>query len=538
MKKLFTLLFVGAFALSFSQKSYKISTSSEIELKNKTSADNIVSYGTEDVCLVSSKYFGPNASISPKVEDTKYSFFNGVVFKKTVDLIPKEEDAKYIETYINNGKLCYIDASYNKSKSEIETYYREVDDNGNIIKSVLMNNILGSISWLYAPESIFKTFQSPNNKKIANIAIYKKKEKTTEYNLCYDGIIPSSANSMKIGVIDENGKLFFKKEISISAPSNCDIISIEDYKINDAGDVFLMVKQYLKGKKEKGSNGSVNYKLYIYAITNNGISSKKYAIDTKEYFCKRPSLVVANTGNIFCAGFISEKVSGKFEGIFTQKLGADLDTTQFKINKITTEDILKYNSKFKYKDDEISNNFEIRQIAEVGNAIHIVSEFYDTKTTSNTTQGITQMGSTIYSRTSYSTMYYYYDILYFELDNKLNIKQIYSIPKYQRSGTPLFLGYKLIFHDNKPYFIFNDSKKNIGKEEDEMLKVTGSLKDYAAMIVYHNGNSWVRERMFEKEEVDDNILMTRAVRQFDDNNIFLPFQKKGNYVLGKLTFTK
>lgn len=57
-------------------------------------------------------------------------------------------------------------------------------------------------------------------------------------------------------------------------------------------------------------------------------------------------------------------------------------------------------------------------------------------------------------------------------------------------------------------------------------------------MVYHNGTSWVRERLFEKEEVDDNILMTRAVQQIDANNIFLPFQRKGNYILGKLTFTK
>src|SRR5690606_734161 len=110
-------------------------------------------------------------------------------------------------------------------------------------------------------------------------------------------------------------------------------ITIEDYKVNNAGDIHLLVKQYIKGKKEKNSDGGVNYNLFIYSIVNNGSSVKKHPLQTKDYFCSNPTLVVSNTGNIYSSGFLSEKVSGKLVGLFTQKLGADYDESQFKITK-------------------------------------------------------------------------------------------------------------------------------------------------------------------------------------------------------------
>jgi hypothetical protein len=449
MKKLILIFNICFIFVAFAQKPYKVETSNEIELQNKSYADNIIAYGTNSVCMVSSKNSGFMGYKAPKVEDTKFNFFNGSTFKKTVDLIPQDKSAVFMESYNNNGKLAYIDALYNNTKKEVETYYREVSDNGTVTKSTLMNNVVAAQVFLNAPETIFKTVQSPNSKKILNIVIYKDKEKETEYLLGFDNRFYAvyKQNSMKVGVIDENGSLLFKKNISINAPEECDRISIEDYKINDNGDIFLMVKQFIKGKKEK-VGGEVNYKLYIYAITNNGTSSKKYAINTKEYFCKRPGLVVANTGNVYCAGFLSEKVSGNLVGFFTQKLGSDLNEAEYKINKITNEDILKYNSKFKYKGDEISENFVIDYIVETDNAVHISAEYFNVITRTSTN------GTT-------TTTYLYFDILYFELNKDLQLKQIYAIPKYQKATSPFFLGYKLIIHNNQPYFIFNDNKNNL-----------------------------------------------------------------------------
>lgn len=527
MKNIFTLLTVCLITVgAFAQKPYKIATSSEITLQNKSFADNIISYGTDGVCMVSSKNSGMRGWKSPDVINTKFNLYKNTTFQKSVSLKPLVEGAKYIASYSNNEKLCFADASYNKLSKEIELYYHETNNDGSIKKSTLMNNAKGGTVWLNAPEYLFKTFQSPDNKKTASIAIYKDDDKKSEYVLCYYGFSPAllKTNSMNVSVIDENGDLSFKKSIVINAPAECNKISIEDFKVNNDGDIFLMVKQYIKGKKEKKGD-DVNYKLYIYAITNNGSSSKKYPIDTKGYFCKSPELVVSNTGNVFCAGLLSEKVSGKFVGIFTQKLGSDLDAAQYKVNKITSEDILKYNSKYKFKEDEISEKYIINHIVETSNSVHIFAEYYNevTRTSSN--------GNT-------TTTYYFQDILYFEFDHTLNLKQIYVIPKYQRAYSPAFLGYQLIFHKEKPYFIFNDNKQNTDKNADEKIVGTGAtFKSYAAMMVYHNGTSWVRERLFEKEEVEDNILMTSSVRQFDENNVFLPFQRKGSYILGRLTFT-
>ncbi|MCO5249072.1 MAG: hypothetical protein M9887_09010 [Chitinophagales bacterium] len=461
------------------------------------------------------------------VKDTKFNLYKGITFSKSINLQEKVPGAKYLNSYSNNNQLCYIDASYNKDKKEIESYYRAVDKNGHVTKSTLINNVSGSALYLRAPWYVFNTAQSPDHSKILNIALFNNKNSTGNYQLSYYGesAVVFKPNSMKLGVVDENGDLFFKKEIIIDASADCDKISIEDFNINNKGDVFLLIKQYIKGKKEKKS-GDANYKLYIYTITNKGTSSKKHAIDTKDYFCKSPNLVVSNSGNVYCAGFLSEQVSGKFVGFFTQKLGTDSDEAQFHINKISSEDITRNNSVYKYKDDEISNNFVINYISEVGESVHISAEYFAIVSRTRKDGGI-------------EITYYRNDILYFELDKALNLKQIHLIAKYQRGHSDTYFGYKLIIHNDQPYFIFNDHKQNVDKDESDKLRgATTTFKNMTAVIVYHDGSSWVRDQIFGKKDIDENILMSYAVRQVDNNTVFLPFKRKGNYVIGKLTFTK
>ncbi|QQR98691.1 MAG: hypothetical protein IPK18_03970 [Sphingobacteriales bacterium] len=546
MNKLILIFNICFIFVAFAQKPYQVTTSKEIELQNKSFADNIIP-NNKGVCLVTSKNTGSGNFKTPSVVDTKLSFFGeDATYIKTLDLTSNDKSDVLMESYNNNGKLVYIDAIYNGEYEAIATYYNELSNNGKVIKSTLMNHIPGEFIYLSGPNYFFKTIQSPNYKKILSIAIYKKGDIGPEYiwgDVNNDKqLLPIFAtevkNKMSVGVIDENGEILFENDIVFKAPEGCNKISIEDYEINDRGDVFLILKQYIKGKKEKVA-GDANYKLSICAITNKGKSTKVYAIDTKEYFCKKPNLVVSNTGNVYCVGFLSgkkiqENLTGVlaknvftegFVGFFTQKLGADLNEVDYKFNKITNEDILKYNSKFKYKDDEISGNFIINYIYETTNAVHISAEYY-----------IMNINHNMYGATT--TTYFYKDILYFELNKDLQLKQIYAIPKYQRASSTQFLGYKMFMHNDKPYFIFNDNKMNADKDIDEKLKKVAHSYDFAPMMVYHNGTTWVRERLFEKEEVDDNILMTRAVQQIDANNIFLPFQRKGNYILGKLTFTK
>ncbi len=505
---------------------YKITASNEIELQNKSYADNILMLNTGDVCMVTTKNSGYMGMVSPSVENTTYNFFKNNKATKSTPLKPASGDAKYLDSYVNNEKLGYFDATFNKSTDKLEATYRLVDNNGNVTKSTIVNSVDGSKMFLRAPEYIFKTWQSPNKKKMLLMSIFKGDNSKAEYIIGYHEqfFAVFKCNSMRIGVVDENGALFFKKDISISAPAECDKISIEDYEVSDDGDVFLLVKQYLEGKKEK-KEGVANYKLYIYAITNKGANSKKIPINIKNYFSPDPKLVVSNKGNIYAGGLLSEKKDGKFIGIYTLKLSAATDSFNYKISYINTEEVNKHNSYIKYKENEISGNFVLDRIVETNDGIGIVTEYFNV-VTSTSSNGTT------------TTTYFFRDIVYYSFDNNMNLKDIAVIPKVQKGATRVYFSYSMLLHNDKPYFIFNDNKNNTENKEDEKMKGVSALKNMAPVIVYHDGKEWVRKKIFEKDEVDGNILRATEIKQVDNNTVLIPFSKKGNYVIGKLLFTE
>lgn len=513
----------SAISVGLSAQTWKISASSEIELPKKSFADNIVRINPEEVCMVTTEGSGFMNYASPKTEDTYFNFYKNTTFQRSVNLKPKIEDSKYIEAFALNGKLYYTSMSYNKEKKQAEVHWNTIDNNGNCLKQTAINHGSFKPVVLNAVQYVCGNWTSPNKKKVLSILL-SESEKETEFKIGYKDRFAMllKPNKINIGVVNEDGTLFFNKDISLTAPAECERISIEDYDVNDQGDVFMIIKQYIEGKKEK-VDGEVNYKLYLYILSNKGASTKKIPISTKTYFSPGPKIVVSNKGNIYCGGLLSEKLSGKFIGLYTMKLTAETDSFNYKITKINTEDINKYGSFVKYKEDEISRNFVLDRIVETDDHFGLVMEYFNAVTHTS-------------SKGTYTT-YYYRDIVYFMYDLNMNLKDVAVIPKAQiTSGSTAYFSYSLVIHDNKPYFLFNDNKHNVGAEEEEKMDAAKGFKNLAPVMVYKEGDKWVRKRLFEKEEVDENILRTVRVEQVDNNTIFLPFDKKGNYVLGKLVF--
>lgn len=525
MKTVLSLTMMLFCITAFAQRPYKVTTGKRITLPKKSYADNIISYGKDEACIVTSKRTGFMGIYAPNVGTTKFNLYNKSVFKKTVTLKSPLSDAKFWNSYSHNGKLAFQDALMNGS--QIESYYRELDANGKVVKSTLINSFPDIKILLNNPEYFFRTTQSPNKKMLLSIAIYNDKEKSTGYYTCYDGSaqIVSRPNSIQVGVIDENGDLFFKKEIQLSVPADCGKISIEDYIIDNNGDVFLLIKQYKKGKQEK-KGGETNYETHITAIINQGTDIKSFPVKTQDYFASRMSLIISNKGNVYCAGFLSESGGDDFAGLFTLQLEADRQSSSYKVSKFSKDDILKYNSKYKYKTEQLINGFSIGHIIENEDGITMFSEYFKTVTTN-------------YSQGPYTT-YRYGDIMIYDFGKDLALKNIYVASKHPTNLSPstLFpMDYDVITHNDKPYLIFNDIRKS---EENSIKDKEAPLSRkviYVAMIVYYNGTSWVRERLFDKKELDYQTLSIRFVSQLDNDNIFLPLTNEGDYVLGKLTFT-
>jgi hypothetical protein len=367
MKYFFFLSLSIVFFVSSAQP-FTVSTSEEIELKNNTSSDKVLAINQDEACLVTARgvYLW-----YPSPDQISLNFVKGNTLVRTVPLKGRSDNDRYIDAYINNGQIGYFCVAFNKSADKMDLSYRTVDNNGNIKKLTPLYIIDGEKDYLGAPGYYFNTRQSFDKKKLLLMNVYDDKvEKAIEINFG-QWPMPHKSDECRVTVIDENGGLYFSKTLDHAAAGK---VTIVDYDVNGAGDVFILAKEHIDGKFDS-KKGEVNYNMFIYAVTNKGTAFKKIPLDINDYFSPGPKLIVSNKGTIYCGGLLSEKAGHEFVGVFTLKLDMNANSANIKISKINTDQLKEFRSKVHYKNNEISEFFVVDGIVETKDGIGIIAEF-------------------------------------------------------------------------------------------------------------------------------------------------------------------
>lgn len=366
----------------------------------------------------------------------------------------------YEGSYFLNDNI-YIFSSFPDKKTKTNKLYCRVFD-----KNTLSSGELKEIEQLPYEKRKFKggfgVVSSEDNKKLL-IYLGKPYEK-------------NSHEKFGFTILNTNLDVEWKKEVEL--PYTEQLFSVQDYKITNNGDVYILGKEY-KEEKSKRNKHKPNYKYHIIAYLNKGNSIKDYEINLNDKFITDIAYNIAENGDLVCSGLYSETGTYSIKGAFF--LAIDSETKNIKNNNLkkfdedfitqgwTDKAIAKAKKKKIKKDKSIEMyEYDLKDfiLREDGGAVLIAEQFFVRIVTRTYTDSQGNM------RTTNDYHYYYKDIIVININNEGQIEWATKIDKYQHSVNDggYYSSYVLQIDEDKLHIIYNErARKYFEKEERKQL---------------------------------------------------------------------
>lgn len=307
--------------------------------------------------------------------------------------------------------------------------------------------------------------------------------------LVYNELPYERKNPERFGfrVFDQNFELLWEKNIILPYPDNQ--FTVEDYRVDDQGNVFLLGVLYEDDAKWR-RRGNPTYKYVILSYTGQGGEAREYRIDGENKFITDLTFRPAKDGTLICAGFYSERGTYSIKGV-----------TYFRLNPATQEitnrnyqpfdfdfltEFMSQKNKEKAKAAEINN--DLRRAPELfdysldelilrsdGGAVLVAEQFFiEQEVYRDYPYGFSPYGYydpfyySRYNRTQTDYYYHYNDIIIVNIRPTGEIEWSARIPKRQetRNDGGYYSSYAMSIVRDKLFFIYNDNAKNFGNQRN------------------------------------------------------------------------
>ncbi|MGB1042069.1 MAG: hypothetical protein ACPGU6_01630 [Tenacibaculum sp.] len=328
-----------------------------------------------------------------------------------------------------------------------------------------------------------------------------------------------------IKVFDENFDKLWEKEFEL--PYTDKRFKLQDVKVSDEGDVFVLGKVHPKKKKKKKKGGNYHYELF--KITKTSVSSTKISVE--DHFVATLELGFTPENKISCIGFYSNKNENRFKGVCSFIITPENIAIENSVFSPFTEQFLtdKYG---KSKDKELRNiTFKNVSYPNDGGMIITAEEFFITST-----YVYTQYGG--YTKISYN----FDDIITLKLDDKGKLLWARNINKAQTSGyfsDPL-MSFGTAQYNNNEYLILNAHKKmgelsggRIKFRESFLWKATKNNTKLYIVKFDKEGDFVYKTLLTNKEE--ETPFNCRFIEQVSENELILYGQRKKKKQFLKIT---
>jgi hypothetical protein len=369
---------------------------------------------------------------------------------------------------------------------------------------------------------------SGNSKRNSGSFNYRISRDSTKllvfYNLPYE-----KDGNEKFGfhVYDKGFKQIWEKQVSL--PYSDKLFLVQNYKVSDKGDVFLLgriFKDVLKVKRK----GKVNFKYQILSYRDNGEEFREYPIELKGFFITDMAFAINENDDIVCGGFYSSEGTFSIKGSYymtidgvTKEVLAD-SHKPFDIDFITLEMKRKDERKAKRRDAKGKNvelyEYDLKDIVlkEGGGAVLIGEQFYISVVTRTTTDA---NGNTITSRVYY---YNYNDVIIINVSEFGEIEWAKKIDKSQLSVNDqgFFSSYALAVVEDKLYFMYNSAP-------------TGSKRSVVYLVEIDGQGNQSKEELFSTK-MEGILIRPPVCEQFTKNEMIIFGQRKKNFRFAKLIF--
>ncbi len=458
----------------------------------------------------------------------------------------------WIEHYNNKMNLTKSKEIDLKWKNKKRQYENILKIGGELYLFTSFNNQAKKKNFLFA-QKMSKIRLQPE-KKLTYIAEIDTKNKYREgsfhFHICRDSSklliynqLPDQKNKPErftIRVFDKQLNPLWDKNITL--PYDDDLFTVEDYRIDNNGNVYFLGILY-GGLAQK--RGMPNYQYIVLAYTKDGGEVNKYNVKLKDKFITDMTFRIADDGHLVCSGFYSEKGTYSIKGTyffrvdpFTKEIyNENLKELDFEFRAEYVSDRKKERMAKAEKRGDHRKSAELYQFAlddlvlrNDGGALLVAEQFYIEEW---------QDYDYFYNSTRITYIYHYNDIIIVNINPDGEIEWASRIPKWQetRNDGGWYSSYAMSIVRDKIYFVYNDNAKNFDPNRRDNRRRYNFNGRHSAITISEVGQDGSVQTTPLFQNNDANVLTRPKIcKQIGRKKMAVYGENGRTYRFGLLTF--
>ncbi len=315
---------------------------------------------------------------------------------------------------------------------------------------------------------------------------------------------------------------------AITLPYNDELFLLEDTKVDESGNVYLLGLVYKEKNIEKRKD-LPNYEYLILSYEASGNVKNEISIPVKDKFITHMKIVPKANREIICGGFYSEKGTMSIKGSFFCNVNiSSKEIGPIKFREFTDDFFARFMTKEKITKEKELYGYDLDQLLlkQDGGAI-LVAQYSETWVTITT-------GSQSMTRT---VNYKRNDIIVVSIKANGDIDWYQKIPKSQvtHNDYAQYSSYAFARKQDDIYFIFNDHPKNFTLEEGKILisfHGENSLSSVVLVKIDQSGKMKKKE-ILTSDDLKVNIRPV-ACEQLVHSQVLILGQNKNEYRMAKI----
>ena len=340
-------------------------------------------------------------------------------------------------------------------------------------------------------------------------------------------------------VFDVGMELSWEKEIAL--PYSDETFSVEEYQVDDEGNVYLLGVIY-EDKTRVRRQGKPTYLYTILTYKNGGEEVEEYRVDLDDKFVTDLTFRVANDGSLVCSGFYSDRGTYSIKGTCYFRVDPkskniyNLNTRPFDFEFVTEylsdrgkERVREAEEAGKSKRTSELYNYKLDELVlrSDGGALLIAEQYY------------------IYDRTfrdfngHFNTTYYYNynDIILVNIRPTGEIEWTTRIPKRQQSINDggFYSSYAMSIVRDRIFFVYNDNIRNLesGRRNSDRIHYYNGSNSVIALAEVRQDGSVTTYPLFSNRDAEI-ITRPKICKQIGGREMLIYGEKGRRYKFASL----
>lgn len=339
-------------------------------------------------------------------------------------------------------------------------------------------------------------------------------------------------------VFDPSLNLLWHKDVEL--PYGEELFSIEEYRIDNQGNVFLLGIVYPNTDARTRRRGNLSYQYLVLSYTGNVEKPVEYRLDIGNKFITDLTFRITDNSELICTGFYSERNTYGIKGTYYFRLDpVSRKVYNQNLHPFETSFLTAHLSERKRDQAmEAERRGENRQIElydykldelvlrSDGGALLVAEQFYIYEAVYQTFDG---MMRTI-------TYYNYNDVIVVNIKPSGEIEWVARIPKRQTSTDDggYYLSYAMAIVRDRIYFVYNDNIRNFdpNRKDNRLYNFNGNNSVIALAEVLKTGEVSTHPVASNKEA--NIVVRPKICKQIGAREIALYGERGRRYRFGSL----